>query len=165
MIISGKAADKLVFAVLYVVFIVLIIWGGVKVINYSLDSRFYKDFLLPWEVSMKSYSVKERVLPYFSGGNHREYMDNLVKLMRACDISPPLPDTGYAYIYLMEKIGRERARIFLLCLNNRIIIYGMHKDTFERVDTFIDGKMNSKRGSFTGHHVKNGKTYTGLWRL
>ena len=46
MAISGKSTDKLVFALLYAGFIALASWGGIKLINYSLDSKFYKDFLL-----------------------------------------------------------------------------------------------------------------------
>jgi len=41
MALSGKAVDKLVFGGLYVVLIALVVWGGSRLINYSLDSRFY----------------------------------------------------------------------------------------------------------------------------
>lgn len=161
---SGKAVDRSVFVVLYIGLIALTLWGGSRVINYSLDSKFYKDFLLKWEVSLRSYSAKNVIWPHFSGDNHVEYMDHLTQLMGRGDISPPQSNTGRPYVYRLNKIGREQEDIFLLCLCDRIILYGISKDTFTGIDRFVDGEPGKDKGSFIGRLSKDGRTYIGLWR-
>ena len=165
MALSGKAVDKLVFIVLYGGLIALVVWGGSRLINYSLDSKFYKDFLLQWESSLSSYSVKSGIWPDFSGGNHVEYMDNLSQLMERVDISPPKSNTGHSYVYRIEKIGKEQDDIFILGFSSRIFLYGISKDTFKRIDRFVDGEVDKKKGFFTGFLSKDGRTYIGVWRL
>jgi len=165
MALSWKAVDKLIFVVLYAGFITLTLWGGSGVINYSLDSKFYKDFLLKWEVSLRAYSIKSGVWPRFSGSNHVEYMDNLTFLMGRSDISPPQSNTRHSYVYRIKKIWGEEQDIFILCFSNRIILYGISKDTFTRIDRFVDGRPGKEGGLFTGRHSKDGRTYIGLWRL
>ena len=165
MALSGKAVDKLLFVGLYGGLIALMVWGGSRLINYSLDSKFYKDFLLQWETSLRSYSVKGGVWPHFSGRNHVEYMNNLSQLIEKADISLPKSNTGRSYVYRIKKIGKEQENIFILCFFNRIILYGITKDTFTRIDRFVDGEMGKEKGFFTGKTSKDGSTYIGLWRL
>ena len=165
MAISGKAVDKLVFIVLYGGFIGLALWGGSRIINYSLDSKFYKDFLLEWEASLRSYSVKSGIWPHFSGSNHVEYMDNLTRLMGRSGISPPQSNTGRSYVYRIKKIAREDDDVFILCFSKRIVLYGISKDTFTRIDRFVDGRPGKEIGFFTGRVSKDGRTMIGLWRL
>jgi len=162
---SGKVVDKLLFLVLYAGIIALVLWGGSRIINYSLDSKFYKDFLLQWEASLRSYSAKIGIWPHFSGSNHIEYMDNLTRLMGRSDTLPPQSNTGRSYVYRIKKIGREEEDIFLLCFSNRIILYGISKDTFIKIDRFVDEEPGKDKGLFTGRLSKDGKTYIGLWRL
>lgn len=162
---SGKAVDKLVFVVLYIGLIALTLWGGSRIINYSMGSKFYKDFLLKWEVSLRSYSAKNGIWPHFSGDNHVEYMDNLAQLMGRGDISLPQSNTKRSYVYRIKRIGREEEDIFLLCFSNRIILYGISRDTFTRTDRFIDGEPGKDKGSFVGRLSKDGRTYIGMWRL
>ncbi|HDH87906.1 MAG: hypothetical protein B6I32_03540 [Desulfobacterium sp. 4572_20] len=165
MALSGKAVDKLVFGGLYVVLIALVVWGGSRLINYSLDSRFYKDFLLKWEVCLRAYSVKSGIWPHFSGSNHVEYMDNLNQLISRSGVSLPKSNTGRSYVYRIKKIGEEQDDIFILCFSNRIILYGISKDTFTRIDRFVDGELSKEKGFFTGYLSKDGRTMIGLWRL
>jgi len=165
MALSGKAVDKLLFVALYGGLIALMVWGGSRLINYSLDSKFYKDFLLQWEISLRSYSVKSGIWPHFSGSNHLEYMNNLNRLIERADISLPKSNTGRSYIYRIKKIGKEQNNIFILCFFNRIILYGISKDTFTRIDRFVDGELSKEKGFFTGYLSKDGRTYVGLWRL
>lgn len=165
MALSGKAVDKLLFICLYGGLIALMVWGGSRLINYSLDSKFYKDFLLQWEASLSSYSVKSGIWPHFSGSNHVEYMDNLNQLMSRSSVSLPKSNTGRSYIYRIKKIGKEQDDIFILCFSDRIILYGISKDTFTRIDRFVDGELSKEKGFFTGHLSKDGRTYIGLWRL
>lgn len=165
MALSGKAVDKLIFVVLYGGLIALILWGGSRLINYSLDSKFYKDFLLQWEASLSSYSVKSGIWPHFSGSNHLEYMDNLTRLMERVDISLPQSNTKRSYVYRIKKIAKEQDDVFILCFSNRIILYGISKDTFTRIDRFVDGEPGKEKGFFTGCVSKDGRTYIGVWRL
>lgn len=165
MALSGKAVDKLLFVGLYGGLIALMVWGGTRLINYSLDSKFYKDFLLQWEASLRTYSVKGGVWPHFSGSNHVEYMNNLSQLIERADISLPKSNTRRSYVYRIKKIGKEKENIFILCFFNRIILYGISKDTFRMVDRFVDGEMSKEKGFFTGHISRDGRTYIGLWRL
>ena len=101
---SGKAADKIIFAALYAGIFVLTFWGGVRIINYSLESKFYRDFLLKWEVSVRAFSAEKVVWPHFTGGNHMEYMGDLVSQMHDRNISPPASNTVCSYIYRINKI-------------------------------------------------------------
>jgi len=165
MALSGKTVDRLLFLGLYGGLIALVVWGGSRLINYSLDSKFYKDFLLQWEASLRYYSVKGGVWPHFSGRNHVEYMNNLSQLIERADISLPKSNTGRSYVYRIRKIGKEQENIFILCFFNRIILYGISKDTFTRIDRFVDGEMSKEKGFFTGQISKDGNTYIGLWRL
>ena len=94
-----------------------------------------------------------------------EYMNNLSQLIERADISLPKSNTGRSYIYRIKKIGKEQNNIFILCFFNRIILYGISKDTFTRIDRFVDGELSKEKGFFTGYLSKDESTYVGLWRL
>jgi len=165
MILTGKNVDKLLSTLLYIVLVGLVAWGGIRIINYSLETRFYNDFLMKWDVAIISWSAKKGVWPHFSGGNHIEYMDNLVSTMSLNSVKPPRSNTKRSYVYRLKKIGPPAEDVFLLCFPDKIILYGISSDTFIRIDTFIDGKHNENAGRFTGRPGRNGKTFIGLWRL
>jgi hypothetical protein len=92
-------------------------------------------------------------------------MNNLSRLIERADISLPKSNTGRSYIYRIKKIGKEQNNIFILCFFNRIILYGISKDTFTRIDRFVDGELSKEKGFFTGYLSKDGRTYVGMWRL
>ena len=166
MAISGKAADKIIFAALYAGIFAITFWGGVRIINYSLESKFYRDFLLKWEVSIRAFSVEKSMWPHFTGGNHMEYMGDLVSKMRSRNIFPPASNTNYPYIYRINKVFfQNKENTFILCLPGRIIIYGVSIKTFKRLDSYVDGIFDPGRGRLTGIFSKDGKTYIGQWRL
>lgn len=166
MTLSGKAADKIIFAVLYAGIAAITFWGGVRIINYSLESKFYQNFLLKWEVSIRAFSSEKVVWPHFTGGNHVEYMGDLVSKMRSKNIFPPASNTIHPYIYRINKVFfQNKENIFILCLPGRIIIYGVSIKTFKRLDSYVDGIFDPGRGRLTGIFSKDGKTYIGQWRL
>ena len=166
MTLSGKSADKIIFAALYAGIAALTFWGGVRIINYSLESKFYRDFLLKWEVSVRAFSSEKVVWPHFTGGNHVEYMEDLVSQMHGRNISPPASNTMHPYIYRINKIVfQDKENVFILCLPGRIIFYGISIKTFKRLDPYIDGTFDPGRGRLTGIFSKDGKTYIGQWRL
>lgn len=166
MIPSEKAAHKIVFFVLYVCIAAFTIWGGIRVINYSLESKFYKDFLAKWEISLMAYAAEGKKWPHFTGGNHVEYMENLVLMMQRNSLTLPKSDNRYPYIYRINKIGwNKEENTFLLCFSDKIIIYGISKDTFKRIDTLIDGMFDRNHGKFTGFPSKDGKTYISRWQI
>ncbi len=70
MIPTGKTTDKLVFGFTYCVIAALTIWGGTRLVNASIDTRFYRDYLQEWVVAMQDYGSEGRKWPEFSGGNH-----------------------------------------------------------------------------------------------
>jgi len=166
MAISGKTTERFIFLVVYAGIAGIVLWGGIRILNSSLESRYYKDFLLKWEISLRAYDTRGGGWPRFTGNNHLEYMDNLVKLMRAGKISLPLPNRHRPYVYRLKKLGWFKEEdTFLLCFPDRIILYGLSKDTFDRLDGFIDEARDPSQGRFTGHPGKDGKAYIGRWRL
>ncbi len=165
MALSGKSTDKLVFALLYACVIALASWGGIRLINYSLDSKFYRDFLLKWDISTRNYSREIGDWPIFTGSNHLKYMEKLTQSLERSSFPAPKSNTNRSFIYRMNKIGSTDEQLFLLCFANRIVVYGMSKETVERVDNFVDGKINAEKGFFTGYPSKDKKTYIGLLKL
>lgn len=162
---SGKATEKLVFVFLYACVMALASWGGIRLINYSLDSKFYRDFLLKWDISISNYSREIGDWPIFTGSNHLKYMEKLTRSLKRSSFPAPKSNTNRSFIYRMNKIGSTDERLFLLCFANRIIVYGMSKETFERVDNFVDGKISAEKGFFAGYPSKDKKTYIGLLKL
>jgi hypothetical protein len=166
--ISGKAADRLVSIVIYVGFGGLALWAGTALINHSLDLKFYKDFVLKWEVALCAYSQKGGPWPHFSGGNHVQYMDQLSSLMSNIALSPPLApasNTNRPYVYRLDKIGYPQEDIFLLCFSHKIILYGVSAETFARLDSRVDGKIDTENGLLTARPGKDGHTYVGQWQI
>ncbi len=158
---------KFISAAIYIGIFAVTVWGGMKIINYSIDSKFYQNFLLNWEVSIHQYNASGGRWPEFKGGNHVAYMDSLVAGMHHKGIETPSSNTDRAYVYLINKIDlhSDKSDIFLLCFSGRIIMYGMSKETFNRIDQLIDEDLNQTKGHFIGYLSKNNITYTGQWRL
>jgi len=165
MAVSGKAADRLASIFVYAALGGLALWAGTRLINSSLDSRFHNDFLLKWEAVLRTYNQQGGTWPRFTGGNHVQYMEKLVRLMRNRGFPPPNSNTGHPYVYLIDKIGVPDEEIFVLCFPQRIILYGVSAETFARLDESIDGRTDPKRGMFKGRQSRNGLTYTGLWQI
>lgn len=166
MALSGKTAERFVVFILYAGIFAFISWSGIKLINYSLESKYYNDFLLKWEVCLRTFDARGEIWPHFDGGNHLEYMENLVRMIQKSNISLPVSNTKHPYVRRINKIGWHKEEdTFLLCFSNRIIIYGISKKTLNRIDAYIDTSGNPEQGRFTGYISKDGKSYIGLWRL
>jgi len=92
-------------------------------------------------------------------------MEKFTRSTEESSFPAPKSNTNHSFIYRMNKIGSTDEQLFLLCFANRIIVYGMSKETFERVDNFVDGKISAEKGFFTGYPSKDKKTYIGLLKL
>ena len=165
MAISGKATDRLTSMIIYVALGGLALWAGTKLINNSLDSKFHKDFLLKWEEVLRTFNQQGGTWPRFSGGNHIQYMEKLIRLMQSKGLQTPDSNAGHPYVYLLDRIGDPDEEIFLLCFPQRIILYGISAETFARLDKSIDGKIDPERGVFKGRRSKDDRTYIGLWQI
>ncbi len=165
MTISGKAVERTACVLIYAGLAVLTIWAGTGLINYSLDSRFYRDFVMKWEVALQAYEVKGGAWPYFSGGNHVSYMDQLTRMMQERALHPPKSNTGRAYIYRLDKIGLPEENIFILCFSQSIVLYGISPGTALRLDEYIDGKADTGKGLFTYRLSKDSYTYIGRLQI
>ena len=165
MAVSGRATDRVVSMAVYAGFGILVIWAGVALINHSLDLKFYRNFLLKWEVALSCCNREGGSWPCFSGANHVQYMEQVTSLIRAKGFSPPDSNTGRPYVYRLKRIGADREDIFILCFPEKLILYGISTRTFERLDTYIDGERSAERGAFTGRPGKDRLTYTGRWTI
>jgi len=147
--------------IVYSVFAGLALWAGTKLINHSLNTRFYEDFLLGWETAIRTYNEQGREWPSFTGSNHAVYMENLVNLMRGGDAAPPASNTGKPFVYCLDRLGDPKEDIFFLCFADEIVLYGMSFKTFSYLDKRIDGHVDEKRGHFRGRKSKDGFSYRG----
>ncbi|MEW6264228.1 MAG: hypothetical protein AB1641_14255 [Thermodesulfobacteriota bacterium] len=161
---SGQAANKLVFAALYAGVVILTAWGGMRLINYALCSRFHRDFLLKWEVALKAYRQEKGSFPDFIEGRHGEFMEDLIKRMRGRGVTPPESNTARPYVYNLKKIGRPDEVVLVLGLPDRLVVYGLAPETYATVDGFIDDQSDAGAGWFTGRIQPDG-TMVGVWRL
>jgi hypothetical protein len=165
MAVSGRTADRLASVLIYVAAGCLAIWAGTALMNHSLDSKFYKDFLLRWELAVSTCNSQGVPWPRFSEGKHVRYMEEVIRMMRSRSLSPPDSNTKQSYIYQLDRIGASEEDIFLLCFPNRIILYGISEKTFRFLDARIDGKTDPEKGMFVGRRGKDDNTYIGLWKL
>ncbi|RLB90593.1 MAG: hypothetical protein DRH10_03705 [Deltaproteobacteria bacterium] len=163
--VAGRTADRVAAIIIYTGFSLLVLWAGMKLINYVLVTRFYEGYIVGWEIGLRQYNSKGGNWPHFSGGNHVEYMNSLVRLMQEKGTRPPLSNTGRRYVYHLKRLRSPGEYIFLLCFPDRIVLYGMSDKTFMRMDKLIDGESDCERGLFTGRPSKDGLTYTGVLRL
>jgi len=165
MVISARASDKLISGILYLGIIVITLWGGQKIINRAIETRFYNDFLLKWEIAAKNYSVSGSKLPVFKGTNHMLYMNQLANLMQKQLISLPASNTNNPFIYQLNRIFSPKERIFLFCLADRIILYGISKTTIMYLTKMIDKSSNQNKKNFSAYKGKNQTNYTGQIKL
>ncbi len=165
MSVSGRAVDRIASHVIYAGFSIFALWAGIKLTNHCLDTKFYKDFFVPWDLALYKYNMEGGLWPQFSGGNHVEYMDRLAQRMQEKGIPPPSSNTERAYVYRLRRLVYPKERIFLLCFSHKMVLYGMSEKTFAKMDAWIDGEVNDKKGLFTGRQSKDGMTYIGALQL
>lgn len=163
---SPKSADRFSFGMVYAMVALITLWAGFRLVNHGLESRFFNDYLLQWEVSMQAYSVRQGFWPQFTGSNHVDYMNRLTQAMKAAGVQPPKSNTDVTFQYQISPLGGEDEDIFVLCFHNRLLLYGLSRNTINRIDRCVDHHADLKRGRITGypgHHSAN--TYIGMWRL
>lgn len=161
------SANRIISILLYISVIILTSWGGIHAINYSIDSKFYKDFLIKWEISIRLLNQIQAAWPVFSGNNHVQYMEQLTLHMKNNQIAMPASNTQFPYIYIMDKIGSGHGehKIFVLCLPDKLILYDISKESLERIDRFVDGIIRSDQGRFQWQPNKGNSLYTCVWKL
>ncbi len=164
---SGRLTDRLSAFFMYSVLSLIVLFFSFKLINYAFDAKFYHLFLLKWETALLSFSSSSNGYPKFTGNNHVVYMDDLIKRLMNNSISIPKSNTDTPYVYQVVTANpfQKGQKIFILCFYNRIIIYNMPEIMFKRLDYFIDGKHDMKKGVFTGIYGKNEKQYIGQFKL
>ncbi|MBW2194682.1 MAG: hypothetical protein JRF37_03665 [Deltaproteobacteria bacterium] len=165
MCVTGRAVDKIASYVVYAGFSIFALWAGIKLVNHSLDTKFYKDFVVPWDLAVCTYNRQGGLWPEFSGGNHVEYMDRLAQWMQERGSPPPSSNTERAYVYRLKRLGHPKEHIFLLSFSHRMVLYGISEKTFTKMDTWIDGRVNDKKGLFIGRLSKDGVTRIGELQL
>ncbi|RLB14769.1 MAG: hypothetical protein DRG82_13065 [Deltaproteobacteria bacterium] len=158
---SPRRIDRIMSLLVYSVFAGLALWAGIKLINHSLNTRFYEDFLVGWETAIRTYNAQGRVWPRFTGSNHAAYMENLVRRMRGQDASPPPSNTRKRFVYRLDRLGDAEEDIFFLCFPDKMVLYGMSFKTFSSLDKRIDGRSDEQRGHFRGWKSKDGFSYIG----
>ena len=163
--VSARTTDRFMSIAIYIGIGVFILWVGSKLINYCLEVRFYKDFLLEWEVSAQSFKSDGGIWPQFSEGDRVGYMEHLTQRMSKKGMSLPASNAKRPFIYHINRLGHPKEEIFLLCLSHKIILSGISEKTLMRIDKWIDGKVDSENGLFTGIHCNDGVTYVGEMRL
>jgi hypothetical protein len=163
--VSGRGVDRLASMVLYAGFGVLTLWAGIRLINFSLENKLYKDFLLEWEVAVQRFNKEGGHWPHFSGVNHVAYMDRLIQFMGNEGTPPPLSNTRRAYVYRLKRWGWPEEDIFLLCFSNRMVLYGMSEKTFMKMDKLMDGKAEKEKGRLIGKRSQEGMGYVGVFQL
>ena len=165
MVLTGKFTDKILSVMFYASIMLFTVWAGLYLVDYSLDTRFYKEFLLKWEVTARGWRTEKNIWPLFEDDRHLEYMDELVGVMIGAGYSPPASNTSRPYIYRVKKTVGPVHLAFLLCFPDQIILYGLPEQTFNRLDRFIDGRQDSNNGLFTGYADKAHNTFIGLLSL
>lgn len=163
--VSERRTDRLASMAVCAGFAVFTLWAGTRLVNHALETTFFKDFFLEWEVALQRHKSEDGRWPQFSGGNHVEYMDRLSTWMRKEGSPPPMSNTERAYVYRLKRFGWPEERLFLLCSCDRIILYAISEKTFAKMDRWIDGEVNDKQGVFTGKLSKDGTTYVGELQL
>lgn len=163
--ISGRIFDRFLSIGLYALLGIGIVWFGSRMINYTLDVHFYNDYLMDWEMALTTYRRQSGEYPEFNGGNHKQYMQQLIQRMAKSMVGIPESNTESPFLYRIDKIGYATQRVFLLALSNRMVLYNLPAGTINRLDKMVDGRKDLEKGLLTGRKSKDGVTYIGSWKL
>lgn len=162
---TAKGSDRLSFGALYVLVALITLWGGFRLVNHSFEVRFLKDYLLQWETRLNAFAANQGVWPVFDGSNHGQYMARLSQKMSLAGISLPHSNSGAPYRYRVERFGGPAEDVFLLCLHDRLILFGLSEKTIRKLDQSIDGHSDLTLGKVSGRKGKSGENYIGQVRL
>ena len=162
---SARTVDRVAARAIYLMLCIMVLWAGSSLINYSMENKFYKDYLLAWRLAGERYINKQAPWPEFTGMNHAEYMKELVERMEKRGIYPPKSNTKEPYTYILDRLWKKEERIFILLLRERMIVYGMSQQTYDEIDEYVDGSVGMERGVFRGKTSKDGSTIIGIWGM
>ena len=162
---SGRTADKLTFAAIYLAVALFVVWGGRHTMEYARDAVFYRDYLMSWEVQLTAMRYRAVQWPHLSAGNPVDYMQEVVRLMRINGLEPPPSNTADAFIYRLNAFGSGDYNLLLVFRDSQIVLYGLPRETFDRLDKFIDGRVDSQQGAFTGRWSVDQVTRIGHWKI
>ena len=165
MVLPVKTTDRFFHGLLYLLIAGISLWAGFGLINRGLEVRFIKDYLLFWEVSLNTFNAQQGRWPEFTGSNHVAYMNDLTRAMVHLGIQPPASNTATAFRYRMDKFGRDAEDIFVLCLRDRMVLFGLSEQSMLALDRSVDKHHDLKRGRVSGRPGKLQGTYIGQWRL
>ncbi len=164
-VLTAKAADRTVFGILYVAVGLLTLWAGFRMVDYGLEMRFINRYLRGWEIGISAFEAQQGQWPVFSGNNHVAYMESLDRQMRRSGVQPPESNTRTSYRYRIERFGSAGEDVFILCLNDCIMLFGISKKTLDRLDKLVDRRPGLDSGRLIGRPGKNKNTFIGKWRL
>lgn len=162
---SGRTADKLTFAAIYLAAALFVVWGGRRTMDYARDAVFYRDYLMSWEVQLTAMRYRAVQWPRLSAGNPVAYMQEIVRLMQTNGVQPPASNTADAFIYRLNAFGDRDCNLLLVFRDSQIVLYGLPRETFDRLDKFIDGRVDPQHGVFTGRWSVDGQTRIGHWKI
>ncbi|MFH2090944.1 MAG: hypothetical protein ABIJ31_01095 [Pseudomonadota bacterium] len=161
-----KTTNFLTSFFIYSIAAIVIMAAGFKVVQYSTRLKFYTRYLLKWEQALTQLTAKDTMGPKFTGSNHVLYMEQMIQHMQTHGIPIPESNTGKPYVYRIPKQGlTEKQDIFLLCLEQKIVLFGLSKPTFDMLDKKIDNKLDENHGTFTGKQQQDNEDYTAIWKL
>lgn len=151
---------------IYLVAGIVVVWAGFKLLDRTRHLKFYHSYLCEWQKTIISASAKDIQFPRFSQDNHYAYMDELVVLLKRRAIAVPSSNTPKPYLFhIREKEGKEVNQIFILCFENRIIVYGLSKELFDMLDKTIDGNHQQQSGKFKGKLQRDNRHYAATWEI
>lgn len=162
---TGKVADRLMFTAIYLVVALLVVWGTGRLANYAADFGFYRDFLMPWGMRLLEMRHRPVQWPAFKKGHPVAYMQAVAEAMKSNGMQLPMSNTDHPFIYRLNRYGGDATKVLLIFHDNKLIIYGLPCATFNRLDRFVDGQIDSGRGDFTGRLSRDQITMIGSWRL
>ncbi len=165
MTLSSRIFDRFLSIGLYTLLAVGMIGFGNRLINHALDTRFYNEYLSQWEMALMAFRHQAGDYPVFTGGNHQKYMELLVEAMNLKAVTVPMSNTRLPFSYKIDKVGAKAETVFLLALDDRIVLYNLPPKTVRMLDKTIDGRLGLDSGALTGMPSKDGMTYIGIWRL
>lgn len=159
-----KTILHIILAVFFAGAVVFTAWSSLTAVNYSEDSAFYRDYLIKWEKALRLYVDNNPTWPRLPKEKHVDFMESVITLMNRQGIEIPISNTSLAYTYRIRKVGVPESKIFILCLPDKLVVFGISEETFNRLDAFIDSEPEETQGWFTGHSTDDGK-YVGIWYL
>jgi hypothetical protein len=166
MIASEKIINHSVWLLIYGILLCMVLSAGTRLFYRAQRFNLYSHCLLKWESVLTQLSAQNKPLPLFSGNNHREYMETLTRMVQNIPMEIPASNTGRPYVYqLSEKNPSWSGDVFILCLEKKIILYGLSKAAFNMLDKTIDGRVEMTTGKFKGVFQRKNEHYTGIWEL